>query len=605
MFRNIECGKVNLQHIAQFVTIAGWVHRRRDHGGLIFIDVRDSKGIVQVVINPENGNKLHNTAQNLRNEWVVQISGTVEERPSGTINPEMPTGEIEINAKEIKILNESKTPPFYINDDKIEIDELLRLKYRYLDIRRPKMKNALKVRHNVVKFIRDYLSDQGFLEIETPILIKSTPEGARDYLVPSRLYPGNFYALPQSPQQLKQLLMVGGIEKYFQIARCFRDEDLRADRQPEHTQLDIEMSFVEQEDILNLIEDLYISIIEKLFPNKKILNPFPRITYKESMLKYGTDKPDLRFDMSFIDFSDIASKTELKVFKSTIEQNGFVKGFTVPGGASLSRKKIDSLTEFTISKGAKGLITIALIDSEMNNSENLEISNFKSNISKFLTLEQLINISNIGKAEKGDLIVMVAGPEKATNASLSALRNKLGSELSMADPNMLAFAFVVDFPLFDYNDDEKRWDATHHPFTMPKEKFYNSIETDPGSVIANCYDLVCNGEELASGSIRNHDFKLQSKIFNVLGYSDEQIDLRFGQLVNALKYGAPPHGGIAPGIDRLLMLLTDNNNIRDVIAFPKTQNGIDPLFESPGPVDTNQLKELNISITNPTKPNDN
>jgi len=605
LFRNIECGKVNLQHIAQFVTIAGWVHRRRDHGGLIFIDVRDSKGIVQVVINPENGNKLHNTAQNLRNEWVVQISGTVEERPSGTINPEMPTGEIEINAKEIKILNESKTPPFYINDDKIEIDELLRLKYRYLDIRRPKMKNALKVRHNVVKFIRDYLSDQGFLEIETPILIKSTPEGARDYLVPSRLYPGNFYALPQSPQQLKQLLMVGGIEKYFQIARCFRDEDLRADRQPEHTQLDIEMSFVEQEDILNLIEDLYISIIEKLFPNKKILNPFPRITYKESMLKYGTDKPDLRFDMSFIDFSDIASKTELKVFKSTIEQNGFVKGFTVPGGASLSRKKIDSLTEFTISKGAKGLITIALIDSEMNNSENLEISNFKSNISKFLTLEQLINISNIGKAEKGDLIVMVAGPEKATNASLSALRNKLGSELSMADPNMLAFAFVVDFPLFDYNDDEKRWDATHHPFTMPKEKFYNSIETDPGSVIANCYDLVCNGEELASGSIRNHDFKLQSKIFNVLGYSDEQIDLRFGQLVNALKYGAPPHGGIAPGIDRLLMLLTDNNNIRDVIAFPKTQNGIDPLFESPGPVDTNQLKELNISITNPTKPNDN
>ena len=596
MFRSIECGEINLQHINESVTIAGWVHRRRDHGGLIFIDLRDSKGIVQVVINPENGTNLHSTGESIRNEWVVQITGTVQARPSGTINPEMVTGEIEIDAKNITILNQSETTPFYINDDKIEIDELLRLKYRYLDIRRPKMKNALKARHKVVKFIRDYLSDQGFLEIETPILIKSTPEGARDYLVPSRLYPGNFYALPQSPQQLKQLLMVGGIEKYFQIARCFRDEDLRADRQPEHTQLDIEMSFIDQEDILNLIEDLYINIVEQLFPNKNILNPFPRLTYEESMSKYGTDKPDLRFDLSLIDFSEIASKTELKVFKSTLEQNGIIKGFTVPGGASLSRKKIDSLTEFTISKGAKGLITIAIIDNETNNSTDLEMSNFKSNISKFLTLEQLVNISNRANAQKGDLIVMVAGTKKTTNASLSALRNKIGTELSLADPNMLAFAFVVDFPLFDFNEDENRWDATHHPFTMPKEEFQDSIENDPGSVIANCYDLVCNGEELASGSIRNHNFELQSKIFNVLGYSDDQIDLRFGQLVNALKYGAPPHGGIAPGIDRLLMLLTDSNNIRDVIAFPKTQNGIDPLFESPGPVDTEQLNELNIIL---------
>ncbi len=600
MFRSIECGEINSQHIDQSVTIAGWVHRRRDHGGLIFIDLRDSKGIVQVVINPENGTDLHNIGEKLRNEWVVQISGTVQSRPAGTINPEMITGEIEIDAKNITILNQSETPPFYINDEKIEIDELLRLKYRYLDIRRPKMNNALKARHKVVKFIRDYLSDQGFLEIETPILIKSTPEGARDYLVPSRLYPGNFYALPQSPQQLKQLLMVGGIEKYFQIARCFRDEDLRADRQPEHTQLDIEMSFIDQEDILNLIEDLYVNIIEQLFPNKNILNPFPRLTYKESMLKYGTDKPDLRFDLTFIDFSDIASKTDLQVFKSTIEQNGIIKGFTVPNGASLSRKKIDALTKFTISKGAKGLITIGLIDDDIIKSDKLEISNFKSNISKFLTLEQLRDISRKGNAKKGDLILIVAGPEKTTNASLSALRNKLGEDLSLADPNMLAFAFVVDFPLFDYNEDEKRWDATHHPFTMPKEEFQGLIETDPGAVIANCYDLVCNGEELASGSIRNHDFELQSKIFNILGYTDEQIDLRFGQLVNALKYGAPPHGGIAPGIDRLLMLLTDSNNIRDVIAFPKTQNGIDPLFESPGPVDYEQLNELNISI-NTTK----
>ncbi|MBN18386.1 MAG: aspartate--tRNA ligase [Chloroflexi bacterium] len=600
MFRSIECGEINSQHIDQSVTIAGWVHRRRDHGGLIFIDLRDSKGIVQVVINPENGTDLHNIGEKLRNEWVVQISGTVQSRPAGTINPEMITGEIEIDAKNITILNQSETPPFYINDEKIEIDELLRLKYRYLDIRRPKMNNALKARHKVVKFIRDYLSDQGFLEIETPILIKSTPEGARDYLVPSRLYPGNFYALPQSPQQLKQLLMVGGIEKYFQIARCFRDEDLRADRQPEHTQLDIEMSFIDQEDILNLIEDLYVNIIEQLFPNKNILNPFPRLTYKESMLKYGTDKPDLRFDLTFIDFSDIASKTDLLVFKSTIEQNGIIKGFTVPNGASLSRKKIDALTKFTISKGAKGLITIGLIDDDTIKFDKLEISNFKSNISKFLTLEQLRDISRKGNAKKGDLILIVAGPEKTTNASLSALRNKLGEDLSLADPNMLAFAFVVDFPLFDYNEDEKRWDATHHPFTMPKEEFQGLIETDPGAVIANCYDLVCNGEELASGSIRNHDFELQSKIFNILGYTDEQIDLRFGQLVNALKYGAPPHGGIAPGIDRLLMLLTDSNNIRDVIAFPKTQNGIDPLFESPGPVDYEQLNELNISI-NTTK----
>ena len=594
MLKSTSCGSLRSEHAKQVVTLAGWVHRRRNHGSLIFIDLRDRDGITQVVFNPEIAPHAHNTAEAFRSEWVVQVKGEVWLRPEGTENRNIDTGSIEVIASEATVLNESLTPPFYVNEDS-EVDELLRLQYRYLDLRRPAMRDALIVRHKVVKFIRDFLDERGFLEVETPILIKSTPEGARDYLVPSRLYPGNFYALPQSPQQLKQLLMAAGVERYFQIARCFRDEDLRADRQPEHTQLDLEMSFVDEKDVLDLIEELFTELVRAVIPDKIVLSPFPRISYAEAMASYGTDKPDLRFGLKMSDLSDIASNTDFRVFTSAVESGGIVKGFKAPGCATYSRRQTDELIEFVKAWGARGLVTIALTGE--GSLDDLTEGQIRSSAARFLTVEQVREMARRTGAENGDMILIVAGPEKTTNQALSSLRHELGQRLEMADPSIVAFAFVIDFPLFEWDENQGRWDAMHHPFSMPKDGTDQFMETDPARVIGHLYDLVANGNELASGSIRIHTRELQERVFKVLGYTPDEVARRFGQLLTAFEYGTPPHGGIAPGIDRLVMVLTGMDNIRDVIAFPKTQNGVDPLFGAPGAVDQSQLDELELSVT--------
>ncbi len=594
MLKTLDCGELRESHIGSAVTLAGWVHRRRDHGGLIFVDLRDRAGLVQVVFDPDSAPDAHQTAERLRSEWVVLVEGSVRARPEGSQNATLPTGAVEVLAESVKVLNESKTPPFYINEEG-EVDELLRLKYRYLDLRKPNMRDTLVLRHRVVKFIRDFLDERDFLEVETPILIKSTPEGARDFVVPSRLHPGSFYALPQSPQQLKQLLMVSGVEKYFQIARCFRDEDPRADRVVEHTQLDLEMSFIEQDDVLGLVEELYGALVSELFPQKRLIAPFPRLTYADAMEAYGTDKPDLRFKLKMADISSIAAGTELRVFRSVVDGGGIVKGFAAPGCGDYGRGQLDGLVEYAQAHGAQGLVWIALGD-QAASLDDLTEDQIRSPVSRFLTVDEVRAMAAKMGAEAGDLMLIVAGAPKTANTALSALRGEMGRRLELIDPDLFAFAFVVDFPLFEWSEDEGRWDATHHAFTMPHAGHEEFLESEPGKVIAHCYDMVCNGVELASGSIRVHERDLQERIFRVLGYTDEQIQQRFGQLLDSFEYGAPPHGGIAPGIDRLLMVLTGIENIRDVIAFPKTQTGVDPLFDAPSPLDDDQLKELNIAV---------
>ena len=594
MLKTTSCGSPRLEHAGETAALAGWVNRRRDHGSLIFIDVRDREGVTQVVFNPENAPDACEIAQRLRSEWVIRVEGEIAPRPNGTANPNISTGEVELIAASVEVLNESLTPPFYVNDES-EVDESLRMRYRYLDLRRPRMRDTLILRHRVVKFIRDYLDARGFLEVETPILIKSTPEGARDYLVPSRLYPGNFYALPQSPQQLKQLLMASGVEKYFQIARCFRDEDPRADRQPEHTQLDLEMSFVEEDDVLNLIEGLYTALMESVAPDKTILKPFPRLTYAQAMDAYGSDKPDLRFGMKMADISDIAADSGFRVFSGAVESGGIVKGFSAPGCAAYSRRQTDELIDYAKSWGAGGLVTIALTGEGA--LDDLSPDQIRSAAARFLSPDDIKTIARRMGAEIGDMMLIVAGDAKTTNQTLSALRNEMGRRLNLADPDMIAFAFVNDFPLFEWNENENRWDAMHHAFSMPKYGTERHIETDPSKVVGRLYDLVANGLELASGSIRIHTRELQERVFAVLGYTPEEVGERFGQLLTAFEYGAPPHGGIAPGIDRLIMTLQGTENIRDVIAFPKTQNAIDPLFGAPSPVEQAQLDELKLSVT--------
>ena len=595
MLKSVGCGELRATDTGRDVALAGWVHRRRDHGGLIFIDLRDRSGIVQVVLNPRESPDAHDTATQFRNEWVVGVEGRVGARPPGTENPELPTGEIEVNARAVRVLNPSLTPPFYVNED-TEVEEGLRLKHRYLDLRRQRLQRNIALRHRVVKYIRDFLDGEDFLEIETPVLIKSTPEGARDYLVPSRVHPGTFYALPQSPQQLKQLLMVSGFERYFQIARCFRDEDQRADRQPEFTQLDLEMSFVDEDDVLGLTEALFTGLAEAVTPEKALTKPFPRLTYAESMRRYGTDKPDMRFGMELEEITDVVKHSGFKVFQSVAESGGTIKGMRAPGCSGYSRRQLDGLTEFAKESGAKGLVTIAL-EGEPDSSGRWEVESVKSAVTRYLSEDELNGIVDRLGAGMGDLLLIVAGDEKSTNAALAALRNEMGQRLGLADPDKLAFMFVVDFPLVEWNEDEARWDSTHHPFTSPRDEDVDLMDTDPGKVRARCYDMVCNGQELASGSIRIHDRGLQQKVFKLLDYDEDEAKVRFGHLLEAFEYGAPPHGGIAPGIDRLVAILAGEESIREVIAFPKNQSAIDVMTAAPAPVSAQQLKDLHLRVT--------
>jgi aspartyl-tRNA synthetase len=585
MLKSHACGQIRTSHAGQTVTLAGWVHRRRDHGALIFIDVRDREGIVQVVFSPELSAGAYAVACTLRNEYVISVTGEVRRRPEGLRNANLSTGDVEVVGQRAAVLNPSKTPPFYINEE-ADIDETLRLKYRYLDLRHERMKNNIVLRHNVVKFMRDFLSDRGFLEIETPMLTRSTPEGARDYLVPSRLYPGCFYALPQSPQQLKQLLMVAGMERYFQIARCFRDEDQRADRQPEFTQLDVEMSFVEQEDILRLTEDLFQELVAKVAPQKKAPPVFPRLTYAEAMDRYGSDKPDLRFGLPLANLSDLVASSSFTVFATTVTDGGQVKGLRFPGAASYSRKQVDELTELAKQRGAKGVVTLAV---EPGGA-------LRGPVAKFLSADEMQAITTRLEGQLGDLLLIVAGSAKVSSETLGMLRLVVGDRLNLRDPNAMAFAWVLDFPLLEWKEEEQRWDSTHHPFTSPKPQDMHLLDTDPGSVRADCYDLVCNGVELGSGSIRIHQRDIQELVFKHLGYTEEDASMRFGHLLEAFDYGAPPHGGIAPGVDRLVMMLAGEESIREVIAFPKTQTAFDPLMGAPAPVSGQQLADLHLSI---------
>jgi aspartyl-tRNA synthetase len=595
LLKSHSCGELNRNNNKQIVTLGGWVDRRRDHGGLIFIDLRDREGVVQVVFNPETSKECHDIASQLRNEYVVQVVGQVSLRPAGTENLKLSTGEIEVLADSVRILNTAKTPPFYINED-IEIDENLRLKYRYLDIRRERMKNNIILRHRVVKMMRDFMDSRGFLEVETPILIKRTPEGARDYLVPSRVYPGKFYALPQSPQQMKQLLMVAGVEKYYQVAKCFRDEDTRADRQPEFTQLDIEMSFPEEEDVMQLIEDLFVKIMEELKPEKRFIKPFPRINYADAMERYGSDKPDIRFGMEIKDLSDIVAHSEFAVFSSAVAGGGKVKGISAPGCAGYSRAQINELNELAKGFGAKGLATI-ILETAASDIDTLTMEMVKSQIAKFLTIEQVKEMARRLGAAPGDMLMIAAGDDATVSNVLGRMRLEMGNRLKLADPDLFAYCFVVNFPLFAWDAKMNRWESMHHPFTAPKERDIPILESNPKDVFSQSYDIVLNGYEVGGGSIRIHNAELQRRVFKVMGHTDQSIDQLFGHLLEAFSYGAPPHGGIAIGIDRMLMLIAGESSIREVIPFPKNQNAYDLCFNAPDIVSQEDIDVLHIKLT--------
>ena len=584
MLKTHKCGELRKHYDGTRVTLAGWVHRRRDHGGLTFVDLRDRWGIVQVVFNPDSSPEAHRVASELRSEYVVQITGTVRLRPESMVNASLSAGEVEVLAEQARVLNPSKTPVFYINRDE-KVDESLRLRYRYLDLRRDRMRRNIVFRARIVKFIRDFLSERDFVEIETPILIKSTPEGARDYIVPSRLHPGSFYALPQSPQQLKQLLMVAGFERYFQIARCFRDEDQRADRQPEFTQLDLEMSFVEQEDVIALVEELFVALVEKVSDKRIMQVPFPRLTYEESMQRYGTDRPDLRFGLPLVDLSDLVGQSEFRVFREVLQQGGRIKGLRAPGCAGYTRRQLSELTELARHHGAQGLVHLALTPEGV-----------RSPVARFLSPKEVEGIVARTGAQVGDLVIAVADQASTLSAALGQLRLEFGRRLGLMDGDVLAFAWVVEFPLLEWSEEEERYSAVHHPFTAAMDEDWSFLETEPGRVRAKAYDIVANGWEIGGGSIRIHQREMQERMFRAIGLSKEEARAQFGHLLDAFEYGAPPHGGIAPGIDRLVMLLAGEPNIREVIAFPKSQSAADLMMEAPSPVAEAQLRDLHLRL---------
>ncbi|GGB04223.1 aspartate--tRNA ligase [Macrococcus hajekii] len=582
--RTTYCGLVTEEYIGREVVLKGWVQKRRDLGGLIFIDLRDREGIVQIVFNPDFSQQALEVAESLRSEYVIEVRGKVTERDAAVINPKIKTGKIEVQVAEVNIINKAETPPFQIESE-VDVAEEVRLKYRYLDLRREPLAQTFRMRHQITRAVRNYLDEAGFYEVETPVLTKSTPEGARDYLVPSRVHDGEFYALPQSPQIFKQLLMIGGFDKYYQIVKCFRDEDLRADRQPEFTQIDVEMSFVDQEDVIAMNEGMMARIMKDV-KGIDVKLPFPRMTYEEAMRDYGIDKPDTRFDMKLKTLNDLAGKMDFKVFKDAVDNGGAVKAIVVKGAADqYSRKDIDALQDFAKIYGAKGLAWVKVTDDSLNGP-----------VAKFFDEDITQELLAATEAATGDLVLFVADKADVVNASLANLRNKLGKELGLIDENQYNFLWVTDWPLFEYDADAGRYFAAHHPFTAPKKEHIDMLLTDKDKVQANAYDIVLNGYELGGGSIRIHDQEMQAKMFEALGFSDEEAQEQFGFLMNAFKYGAPPHGGIALGLDRMVMLLSDRTNLRDVIAFPKTASATCLLTDAPSPVDSAQLDELSLKL---------